>query len=293
MTADLGVKYLEYKPLLFSLAYRMLGTVSDAEDMVQDCFVTLNSSVNLEEVQNEKAYFCKMVTNRCLDYLKSARRKREVYVGQWLPEPWLQPVSQDPEQRSLLEETVSYAFLIMIDRLTPLERAVFILKECFEYDYKEIASMLGRTEAACRKVFSRVKTKVQQEPPAALPSLEQTELIVKRFMQAAATGDMKTLIELLTEDIVLISDGGGKVSAAIHPIEGRQRVLAFLFGLIAKNAANSDLRLIAVNGQMGILITEESGIQTLVSYRLDAELRLNQMYLLRNPEKLQHVSSGR
>ena len=179
---ELDSVYRSYKPLMLSIAYRMLGSVADAEDLVQDTFLTaqqMENGKNGGHVNNLKAYLCKTVTNRCLDYLKSARRKREVYVGPWLPEPLVQSAGeisgQDPLQSVVLEDTISYAFLVLLDRLTPVERAVFILREAFEYDYGDIADFLGKTELGCRKIYSLLKRKIQDEPPAELPASAQSE----------------------------------------------------------------------------------------------------------------------
>ncbi len=241
--------YQTYRPLLLSIAYRMLGSVTQAEDLVQDAFVTVQQLDNnkVGPVRNLKAYLCKAVTNRCLDYLKSSHKKREVYVGQWLPEPLVQDYAGvtgstsaaggDPLQTIVLEDTISYAFLVLLDRLTPVERAVFILREAFDYDYRDIADFVNKTELGCRKIYSRLKRKIQDDPATELISSEQSEQLVLRFLHAAATSDMDGLFALLSEDIVLYSDGGGKVSAAVKPVISNQRVLAFIQGLLSRAAA--------------------------------------------------------
>ncbi|MVO98187.1 RNA polymerase sigma-70 factor [Paenibacillus lutrae] len=302
---ELDSVYRIYRPLLLSIAYRMLGSVTNAEDLVQDAFETVQQQDLHKDgghVRNLKAYLCKIVTNRCLDYLKSTRKKREVYVGPWLPEPLVQDYSvvpgsataagQDPLQTIVLEDTISYAFLILLDRLTPIERAVFILREAFEYDYRDIADFVNKTELGCRKIYSRLKRKIQDEPPAELISCAQSEQLVLRFLHATATGDMDGLFAMLSEDIVLYSDGGGKVMAAIKPITSSQRVLAFIQGLVSKDDGAGAVRLVKVNGQLGFVLSSPSEpFPTVVSLAFKDD-RIQRIYLIRNPDKLLHVNLG-
>lgn len=299
---ELESAYRTYKPLLLSLAYRMLGSVTHAEDMVQDAFVAVQQQGGGREdggIGNFKAYLCKIVTNRCLDYLKSSRKKREVYVGPWLPEPLVEDYPSppgsavsaggDPLQTVVLEDTISYAFLVMLERLTPIERAVFLLREAFEYEYREIADFVNKTEPGCRKIYSRLKRKIQDEPPAELSASAQSEQLVLRFLHATSTGDMEGLLAMLSEDIVLYSDGGGKAMAAIRPIETSRRVLAFLFGLAAKDGGKGEVRLVRVNGQLGfVLISPMDPYPTVVSMEVRNGL-VQRIYLVRNPDKLKHL----
>lgn len=300
---ELDAAYRTYRPLLLSLAYRMLGSVAQAEDLVQDAFVTVQqqgSDRREGTILNLKAYLCKIVTNRCLDYLKSARRKREVYVGPWLPEPIVEDYTagqsaaagQDPLQTVLLEDTISYAFLVLLDRLTPIERAVFILREAFEYDYRDVADFVGKTEIGCRKIYSRLKRKIQEEPISEPVPSDKSEQLVLRFLHATASGDMKGLLAMLAEDIVLYSDGGGKVMAAVRPIASSQRVLAFIQGLASKSGGLGEVRLVKINGQLGFWLTSPlEPFPTLVSLAFKDNL-VQEMYLLRNPDKLRHLNLG-
>nr|WP_232381155.1 RNA polymerase sigma factor SigJ [Paenibacillus tianjinensis] len=282
----------------------MLGSVTQAEDLVQDAFVTVQQldRDKISPVRNLKAYLCKVVTNRCLDYLKSSHKKREVYIGQWLPEPLVQDYAGvtgsasaaggDPIQTIVLEDTISYAFLVLLDRLTPVERAVFILREAFDYDYRDIADFVNKTELGCRKIYSRLKRKIQDDPAAELISSDQSEQLVLRFLHAAATGDMDGLFALLSEDIVLYSDGGGKVSAAVKPIISSQRVLAFIQGLLTKGGGAGGVRLVKVNGQLGFVLSNPSEpFPTVVSLAF-RDGRVQQIYLIRNPDKLRHLNLG-
>lgn len=304
---ELDAAYRTYKPLLLSIAYRMLGSVACAEDLVQDAFVTMQQRRDSDQeegdsVRNLKAYLCKMVTNRCLDYLKSARKKREVYVGPWLPEPLVQihavdtvdagaVAGQDPLQKIVLEDTISYAFLFLLERLTPVERAVFILREAFEYDYRDIADFVNKTEPGCRKIYSRLKRKIQQEEPdAELFSSGQSEQLVLRFLHAAATGDMQGLFAMLADDIVLYTDGGGKVSAAAKPIASSQRVFAYIQGLLAKYPGT--VRLVKINGQLGFVLSSPAEpFPTIVSLECQGD-RVRRIFLLRNPDKMRHLNLG-
>jgi RNA polymerase sigma factor (sigma-70 family) len=281
----------------------MLGSVTQAEDLVQDAFVTvqqLDSDKEGGPIRNLKAYLCRIVTNCCLDYLKSSRKTREVYIGPWLPEPLVQDYAGvtgssstagvDPLQTIVLEDTISYAFLVMLDRLTPIERAVFILREAFEYDYRDIAEFVNKTELGCRKIYSRLKRKIQDEPPTGLISSAQSEQLVLRFLHATSTGDMKGLFAMLAEDIVLYSDGGGKVNAAIKPITTSQRVLAFIQGLVSKGEGAGAVRLVMVNGQLGFVLSSPSeSFPTVVSLEFRGD-RIQRIYLLRNPDKLRHLN---
>jgi RNA polymerase sigma factor (sigma-70 family) len=276
-----------------------------AEDLVQDAFVTVHQQDGNKEgdpVRNLKAYLCKIVTNRCLDYLKSTRKKREVYVGPWLPEPLVQDYTVvpgsasaaglDPLQTIVLEDTISYAFLVLLDRLTPIERAVFILREAFDFDYRDIADFVNKTELGCRKIYSRLKRKIQDEPPAELISSAQSEQLVLRFLNATVTGDMEGLFAMLSEDIVLYSDGGGKVMAAIKPITSSQRVLAFIQGLVSKGNGAGAVRLVKVNGQLGFVLSSPfEPFPTVVSLAFRDDL-VERIYLIRNPDKLRHVNLG-
>ncbi|GMK36973.1 RNA polymerase sigma factor SigJ [Paenibacillus sp. CCS19] len=291
---ELDSAYLTYRPLLLSLAYRMLGSVTHAEDLVQDTFVTIQQQDIHHEggpVRNLKSYLCKMVTNRCLDFLKSARTKREVYVGPWLPEPLVQDyATQDPLQRIVLEDTISYAFLFLLERLTPIERAVFILREAFEFDYSDIADFVQKSETGCRQIYSRLKRKIQEDRPQVdLAASDQSEKLVMQFIHATATGDMKGLFAMLADDIVLYNDGGGKVLAAIRPITSSQRVLAFIQGIMAKENGQGSMRLVRINGQLGVVLySSYEPYPTIVSIEMQDD-RVQRMYILRNPDKMQHL----
>ncbi|NBI29297.1 RNA polymerase sigma-70 factor [Chengkuizengella marina] len=277
-----------YRPLLFSIAYRMLGTIVDAEDIVQDTFVTA-STKNLEHIENTKAYLCKMTTNRCLDVLKSARKKREVYVGPWLPEPLvMDQVYQDPSKDIIGKEYLSTAYLYMMEKLTPIERTVFILREALNLDYKEVAQITEKSESNCRKILSRTKQKMNINHDQTSFTYEENKNIVIQFLKALSTENTQQLTQLLSEDVVLYTDGGGKVIAALNPIISRSRVLSFLFGISKKATQHTEIRLANINGQPGFIAYENKIPVNVTTYRFENN-KVKEIYTIRNPEKLTNV----
>ena len=297
----LSSAYTTYRPLLLSIAYRILGSVSDAEDMVQDVFVTLSAkhavAGNEEEDEGHrwKPYLCKIVTNRCLDLLRSARRKRELYVGPWLPEPLLQELPdreyRDPLQTIELEDSISYAVMVMLQHLTPTERAVFILREAFGFSYSEVGEILGKTELGCRKIYSRLRKKIQEMQPEEENATEASELL-HRFMHAATSGDLNGLIELMHEDIAAQTDGGGKVAAATRVITSRPNVAAFIMGLAKRLDETTRARPVLVNGEQGLLVVSPDGLGDAVISLEYRDNRIQRIYMVRNPDKLRHIRLG-
>lgn len=295
---ELELLYTSYKPLLQSIAYRMLGSITDAEDIVQDIFVTMQRTP-VEDVQHIKAYLVKMVANRCLNVLKSASKQREVYVGPWLPEPDIEEASAalTPEERVVREETVSYAMLVMLQQLSPVERAVFLLREVLAYDYKEIAEMLEKSEANCRKIYSRIKPKIDplsaSEERKTVSSLKSahSDMFVSAFLQASRTGDFKPFVHLLVDDAMLVSDGGGKVRAALYPIMGKERIRAFLEGIHGKGSFSGELRPVRINGDAGLLLIRDGMPRIALCFeRADGlTLAADRVYIISNPDKLRHI----
>ncbi|MGJ7910090.1 RNA polymerase sigma-70 factor [Neobacillus sp. LXY-1] len=288
---ELQELYSHYKPLLFSIAYRMLGTVSEAEDIVQDVYV-LASEKTLDHVENKKAYLCKMVTNKCIDHLNSVGYKREVYPGPWLPEPLISN-EDDPINKVINGEAVSFAFLLLLEKLNPIERAVFILREVLEYDYLVISQMLNRSESNCRKILSRVKNKIpliKNESHSAL--IPKNNEIIQTFVLALHHGNIQKIEELLFEDVKLYSDGGGKVYAALKPIQSKNRVMRFISNLLAQNQNVEKpalVKLITVNGEMGLLVKGADQVKTVFSFHVKNN-QIADIYIVRNPEKLEHVN---
>lgn len=281
--------YRMYRAYLFRIAYRIIGSVSDAEDLVHDVFVSMQA-VEIGKIENMKAYLGRLTVNRSLNLLKSARKQREVYVGPWLPEPF---VMTDPSPISAVEldETLGYAYLVMLEQLKPVERVVLVLREAFAYEYAEIADILGITDTYCRQILSRAKRK------AKLPRAEQSSDAfgsmneqVHRFLSAFTEGNIEELSTLLTEDVVIRTDGGGKVRAAIHPIYGRTRVLIFLSALQTRGWSEASPRVVVVNGEPGILFVDEHGVKAVVSLEWEGGFRqIRNIYAVMNPEKLRSV----
>ncbi|MGD6830678.1 RNA polymerase sigma-70 factor [Sutcliffiella halmapala] len=279
--------YLENRPLLFSIAYRMLGTVTDAEDILQDVFLQA-SGMEMEKVENKKAYFCKMVTNRCMDHLKSARVKREVYTGPWLPEPIIIQ-DNDPYSEVMKGEVISIAVLFLLEKLNPIERAVFILREVLDYDYAVIAEIVGRNEANCRKIFSRVKGKIPAMNIESAHIDKGNVHIVQPLVTAIHEGNLQKLESWLANDVILYTDGGGKVTAAIKPVQSRKLVFRFIASLLEQLSNNTiSINLVNVNGESGLLITEPNNIITVISFNIENQL-IKEIYMMRNPDKLHHI----
>lgn len=293
--------YTAYKPLLFSHAYRMLGSVMDAEDVVHDAFITLNNA-DLSAIRNPKSYLCKIVTNRCIDRLRSARQQREVYVGPWLPEPLLTEGTDgtfgDPAARYLQQESMSTAYVLLLQQLSAVERAVFLLREALQYEYDEIADMVGKSSTNCRQIYHRAKrsmsahestTGEQTELAAAARAAnDKIGLIVEQFLQALAAGNIPKVLSLLAEDAILYSDGGGKVKAAVRPLEGADRISRFFAGLLTKLPEGFSVQLANVNGQPGIVTFEQGRPLTVLSFRIEAG-HIASVYIVANPDKLRHL----
>ncbi|MBI4854653.1 MAG: RNA polymerase sigma-70 factor [Acidobacteria bacterium] len=283
-----------YRPLLFSIAYRMLGCASVAEDIVQDAYLRY-SSATIAEVRSLKSYLSTIVTNLCLDYLKSVKVERENYIGLWLPEPLL--TSEDdfsPVIGNTLEqhESLSIAFLALLERLTPQERAVFLLYEVFEYNYKEIAEILSKTEASCRQLFHRAKERVEEKRPRFEPSREIQERLMMSFLVACQEGNLEMLTALLKEDVVMQSDSGGKVTAARRPILGRDFVIKFYFGIVKKAAFSKENFYVTceeINGLPSILTWSGEKLLTITSFEIDDE-KIQNIYAIANPEKVTYLS---
>ncbi|MFC4598221.1 RNA polymerase sigma factor SigJ [Cohnella hongkongensis] len=286
----IALAYEQHRPMLFGLAYRMLGIVADAEDVVQDVFAQYMQT-DAGEIANEKAYLAKMTANRCINLLKSSRRRRETYVGEWLPEPL--PAGErdiDPAER---RESIGYAYLVLLQRLTPLERAVYVLKEALGFEYADVSRMLERTETSCRKTLSRAKAKIG-DAAAAQPAggrEDAKERFIDTFLRASDTGNFRPLLALLLDDVVLVSDGGGKARAAIRPIFGIKRVLAFFEGLAAKGSFREGFERMDLNGEPGLALRNEEGVVTKV---MCAEWepggsRIRRLYIVVNPDKLTRV----
>ncbi|MBZ0297460.1 MAG: RNA polymerase sigma-70 factor [Anaerolineae bacterium] len=278
-----------YRPLLFGIAYRMLGSVMEAEDMVQETYLRYEATPP-ETIRSLKAFLSTIITRLCLDYLKSARAQRETYIGPWLPEPLLTDELAPPPAQAAQLESISMAFLVLLESLSPLERAVFLLREIFDYDYADIAQILGREEASCRQLFSRARKHVTEQRPRFESSPENHRALLNGFMSAIRAGDLDGLTSLLAEDVVSWSDGGGKIHAATRPIYGRDRVSRFFIGL-GKQADNTAItaELAEVNGKTGILVRVD-GKPFMVITVETVQNTIREIRVIINPDKLVHLN---
>lgn len=274
---------------LFKLAYQLTGSVSDAEDVVHDVFIKIHD-VPPEKLVEPKAYLYKMVANRCRDLQKSARKRREQYFGEWLPEPI--STYDDSMESVVRDELLSYATLVLLERLTPSERVVFVLREAFGFEYKEIAGLIEKREANCRKLFSRATAKMGISSEKLIYSSESAaKEEIRGFVEALKHGDLNHILSMLDPNVVLVSDGGGKALAAVNPIKTREHVAKFLLGVIRKsNTADHEtlIEMDYVNGQLALILRSSEGIHTVGLPHVKKNIIQN-IYLIRNPDKLKHV----
>lgn len=252
--------FQKYKALLFSIAYHMLGSVMDAEDCVQEAFLQWYVSEQEEPVADPKAYLCTLVTRRSIDRLRSAQLQRETYIGLWLPEPLVE--STDPSERAAINETLSLAFLLLLERLSPIERAVFLLRQVFDYDYAEIATVVGKSAENCRQILHRARQHLSARSTHTPAPHAQHWQVFTQFFQAWMNGDMEGLLQVLSDEIVLHADGGGKVRTTRHPLYGPDRVARYLLGVEQKVFPGIKVALqpILINGQPGLIGYLEEGL---------------------------------
>lgn len=266
----------------------MLGSVADAEDVVQESFLRW-MRVDEHDVINPKAYLSAIVTRLCLDQLKSARAKREMYVGTWLPEPWIETAgTPGSEDQAITLEALSTAMLLLLERLTPLERSVFLLHDVFGFTYGEISSIVDRTEVNCRQVGSRARRFIRSGRPRFEPSHAKKERLLQGFLRASMEGDMQALLAFLHQDVVMQSDGGGKAPAARHPVTGADRIAHFLIGLHKFDTGDYTVDFSRVNGEPG-LVVRKAGVPFMVFSATWMEDKIAQLYIVVNPEKLEHI----
>ena len=288
-----------YRPYLFAIAYRMLGSAMDAEDMVQETYIR-SQATPPEPIRSLRAYLSTILIHLCMDELKIARRRREEYMGPWLPEPILTEITSpsaesgggDPAERVDREESISVAFLVLLERLQPFERAVFLLREVFEYEFAEIAMMLDKSEAACRRSFSRAKKHLSEHRPRFPPSPQTHRQLLTGFFQAVQGGDMSSLMDLLSEDVTLWADGGGKIkTAALRSIVGRDAVARFSLGTVRFLPADYQVEIAEVNAQAAVII--RTGAQALFVLTIEVEAgQIQAIRIIANPEKLARISQA-
>lgn len=286
--ATLLATFDQYRSLLFSIAYRMLGSVADAEDMLQETFLRWQQ-VSQDQIRSPRALLVTIISRLCINQLQSARSKREQYVGEWLPEPLVTEPVSNPLDLLRIDESVSMAFLVMLERLTAVERAVFLLREVFEYEYAEIANIVGQNETNCRQILRRARQRVgAARPRFSAPEPKHNELL-EQFLKASTSGDMQGLIHLLADDVVLQSDGGGKGLAVPNIVSGVDKVARGIFGglnkLVPKNLVR---RIVQINGEPGIINYLDGRPYAVLTLDV-SEGRIRTIYIITNPEKLAHL----
>jgi RNA polymerase sigma-70 factor (ECF subfamily) len=272
-----------HRKFLAGLAYRMLGSVAEADDVVQDAYLRWRE-VDRSAVEEPRAYLTRVVSRLCLDRLSSARVRREKYVGTWLPEP----VVAEPAAR--LAEDLSVALLLALERLSPLERAAFLLHDVFDLDYSAVAAAIERSEAACRQLAARAREHVRSGEPRYAPSDGEARQLAQAFVTAVATGDVDTLTRVLSEGAVLYTDGGGKRRAALNPVLGRERIVRFYHGIWKKGGGFIPARAVptTLNGLAGFVFHTDHGTETVTIEVAGGSITA--VYVVRNPDKLQHLS---
>jgi RNA polymerase sigma-70 factor (ECF subfamily) len=283
--------YRDLRPLLFSIAYRMVGSVSEAEDIVQEAFLRFHGAVRAgAQVVSPKAYLSTVTTRLAVNHLRSARVRRERYVGTWLPEPLLTGETDDVARHAETADSLSMAFLVLLERLSPVERAVFLLREVFGYGYDEIAEVVGKTEDNCRQLAARARHRVEAGKPRFEASRAQRAELARRFLAAIEEGDLEGLVGVLAADAALYGDGGGKAPAITQPIHGRDRVARFLLGLARQGRLlGVELRPAELNGQPGALTLDRDG-RLYGALSLDvADGQVQTVRSLVNPDKLRHL----
>jgi RNA polymerase sigma-70 factor (ECF subfamily) len=290
VTSDAPAAAFEpHRAYLIGVAYRMLGSIADSEDIVQEAFLRWQG-VDRAEVAEPRAYLARVVSRLCLDRLKSAEVRRNEYVGTWLPDPLVEDLVDAGPDRSAIAESVSVALMMTLERLSPLERAAFLLHDVFDMDYGVVAGVLDRSEAACRQLAARAREHVRDGKPRFAPKEGAEDRLLGAFTGAMLTGDTQALAAMLAEDAVFYSDGGGKRHAALNPVYGRDRIVRFLVGVTKKRPAVDPERSRAarINGLPGFVLHTVEGVETLaLEIAGDVIVRI---YAVRNPDKLRHLA---
>ena len=289
-TADIH----SHRPVLQGIAYRMLGSMAEAEDAVQETFLRWHrqdQAEQLSEIREPKAWLITTLTRHCIDRLRAAKAQRLSYVGMWLPEPVVQELAVEPVDRLELAETLSMALLMMLERLSPDERAAFLLHEVFETDYPDVARILGKTEPACRQLVHRAKERVKEGKPRFTPSRAEQEKVMAGFKRAVASGDVAGLAALFSPDATLFSDGGGKAAATLNPIYGSEKIARFFIGVRDKVPEGHEIVPRIINGSLGYVVYVGDKALQANHFEFDGE-RIVAVHIVRNPDKLQHLTRG-
>jgi RNA polymerase sigma-70 factor (ECF subfamily) len=275
--------FVTHRNLLFTVAYQMLGSAADAEDVLQATWLKWRD-VDLEGVKNRRAYLVQIAARQALGRLRTLRRRRESYIGLWLPEPLL--TRPEVADDVALAESLSMSMLLVMETLTPIERIVFVLREVFDLDYDKIADAIDKSQAAVRQIAHRARTHVAARRPRNTVSVGETGQVLEAFQRAIETGDLQGLLDILAPDVAFLSDGGGVVQAALTPVVGAQTVAR----LLDRIAPSASLQLASVNGQPGLILRLDRAIDTVIAVHV-AEHRITALYAIRNPDKLSHMAS--
>jgi RNA polymerase sigma-70 factor (ECF subfamily) len=277
----------EHRLGLARLAYRMLGSLADTDDVIQEAYLRW-SRENRESVSSPRAYLTTIVTRLCLDRRGTIEARKESYIGPWLPEPFVEP---DTGGRLEAAESVSLAFLVVLESLSPVERAAYLLRTVFDYGYDEISAILGKSEPNCRQLVSRAEGRIRERRPRFDPDPGEAERLTGAFLEACSSGDMQKLVQLLAADAVLYTDSDGKVPAALVPIRGANHIARFFLGLMKKAPPTLEIRRVRVNGQPGLLSVLPGEIVNVLTFEI-AHGRIANCYNIRNPDKLVRVGEA-
>lgn len=289
MTTDqMSATFTQYRAYLFSIAYRMLGSVMDAEDLVQETWLRWQQS-DVQQIQNPKSFLAAITTRLCIDYLRSARVKRESYIGPWLPEPLLTDKrGLDGESMMVLADNISFAFMQLLEKLSPTERAVYLLRHVFDFEYSEIAEIVNKKEPACRQIYRRARHHLAAEKPRFDNTIAEQQVVMGRFWQACLERDMETVRQLIAEDATFYSDGGGQVRAARRPVRTADHVIQFLMGLLRLAPEGMEVKSTIVNGQPGMMILVNGRLFNI--FVIDVRhMKVQNIYSILNPDKLKHI----
>jgi RNA polymerase sigma-70 factor (ECF subfamily) len=282
--------YQRLRPLMFSIAYRMLGSVSEAEDIVQEAFLRYHTAQARGEIDSPKAYLSAVTTRLCIDHLRSARARREAYVGEWLPEPLLTGEAADPPGHAEQTDSLSMAFLLVLERLSPVERAVFLLHDVFSYGYDEIARIVGKSADNCRQLALRARRHVAEHKPRFEASRSKREELAARFFSAVGGGNMDDLVSMLAADVVVYGDSGGTSPSWPRPIVGRDRVARLMAGLSSQiRQLGITATRVEINGQPGAAFLDQAGRLTNVFVLDIADGHVQTVRSVINPDKLHHL----
>lgn len=278
----------EHRRLLFGIAYRMLGSVTDAQDMVQETYLRWQQAAG-EPIRSPRAWLTTVVTRLCLNHLQLARVKRETYFGQWLPEPLVDERASDPADTSQLADSLSLAFLVLLETLSPTERAVFLLREAFDCEFGEIARIVDKSEENCRQILARARQRIDERRPRFAASPADAEKLVAPFLAALRDGDLEGMLARLAENVVLVSDGGNKPGALLQPLHGATPVArAMLHATRKHGVGQADIRRASVNGLPGLVRFQDGRAEAVLAFGVVGD-HIASVFVISNPEKLRHL----